>query len=154
MKALHRWVWTVTVAAAAGLLLVAASPSSAGQRPDGQRPEQARQMAMAPVGHGDGIMMRHQVALANWSAIDDRVEALLADMHMFTGDLKVDAMDALLTAIVERQSAMREEMRLMHGAMMPQTMDRSVPDASPVWPDDELGTWLDEEPGGMCAPVF
>jgi len=145
MNPLHRWVWTVTVvAAAAGLFLVAA-PSWAGQRLDGQRQEQVSQIVVAPVGHGDGIMMRHEVALANWSAIDDRVEALLADMHMFTGDFKVYAMDALLTAIVERQSAMREEMRLMHGAMMPQTMDRSVLDASPEWSGEE---------SRMCAPEF
>jgi hypothetical protein len=32
---------------------------------------------------------------------------------------------ALLMAIVERQSAMRAEMRLMHGGQMPQMMERS-----------------------------
>jgi hypothetical protein len=46
-------------------------------------------------------------------------------------------MDDLLTAIVERQSAMRAEMRPMHGAQMPQTLtiarrlptDLSIPDS-------------------------
>jgi hypothetical protein len=148
MNSLHRWIWTVTVAAA-GLFLLAVSPSWAGQHPDGQRQERASQTAMPPVGLGDGIMMRHDDAMARRSATDDRIEALVADMHMFTGEFKVVAMEALLTAIVERQSAMMDEMRRMHGAIMP----HSVPDASPVWQDEE-GSWLDEEPGRMCAPVF
>ena len=57
-------------------------------------------------------------------------------------------------------------MRRMHGAMMPHMMERSVPDASPAWPDEFPGTWLDEEPwldkepwldeepGGMCKSSF
>ncbi len=147
MIPLHRWVWTVTVAAAVSLFLAAASPSWAGQLADGQRQEQARQGVIAPVGFGDGIiMMRHEVAMACSLTTDDRIEALVADMHMFTDELKVVAMDALLTAIVERQSATMDEMRRMHGAMMPHMLERSVPDASPAWPDDFPGTWLDEEP--------
>ena len=88
-------------------------------------------------------------------AIDDRIEVLLADMHMFTGELKVVAIDELLTAIVERRSAMRAEMRLMHGAKMPQMVDRSAPEVPPAWSDEEPGSWLDwleDEPGERCAP--
>ena len=133
----------------------AATSSSAGQLAAGQlpdeQPQEAWQGIIAPVGYGD-VIMRHEVTLARWSAIDDRIETLVADMHMFTGELKVVAMDALLTAIVERQSAMRAEMRLMHGGQMPQLRGRSVPDAPLAWSDEEPGSWLDEEPARMCAP--
>ncbi len=167
MNTLHRWVWTVTVAAAASLFLAAASPSWAGQLADGQPQEQARQGAIAPVDLGDGISlgdgtipvglgevwMRHKIAPACSSATNDRIEALVADMRMFTGEFKIVAMDALLTAIVERQSAMMDEMRQMHGLMMPPMAERHMPDVSPAWPDEEFG-WSDEEPGRMCAPEF
>ena len=60
-------------------------------------------------------------------------------------------MDALLTAIVERQSAMTGEMRQMHSLMMSPMVERDVSSAwageEPVWPDEE-------EPGMMCAPSF
>ena len=168
MNPLHRWIWTVTVAAAASLFLAAASPSWAGQLADGQSQEQARRGAIAPVdlgdgislgdgtipvGLGDGVWMRHEVAPARWGAMDDRMEALVDDMHMFTGEFKIVAMEALLTAIVERQSAMMDEMRQMHGLLTPPMMDRQVPDMLPAWPDEEFG-WSGEEPGGMCAPEF
>ena len=168
MNTLHRWVWTVTVGAAAALFLVVASPSWAGQLADGQSQEQARQGAIAPmdlgdgirlgdgtipVGLGDGVWMRHEVAAACCSATDDRIEALVADMHMFTGEFKMVAMETLLTAIVERQSAMMDEMRQMHGLLTPPMMDRQVPDMLPAWPDEDLA-WSDEEPGRMCAPEF
>ena len=183
MNPLHRWIWTVTVAAAASLFLAAASPSWAGQLADGQSQEQARQGAIAPVdlgdgislgdgtipvGLGDGVWMRHEIApaghvdgmmkrqqdaMARWGAMDDRIEALVDDMHMFMGEFKIVAMEALLTAIVERQSAMMDEMRQMHGLLTPPMMDRQVPDMLPAWPDEEFG-WSDEEPGRMCAPEF
>ena len=156
MTPLNRWAWTLTIAAAVSLFAAAATSSWAGQLPDGQIPDgqgqEARQGIVAPVGYGD-VIMRHEVALARWSAIDDRIEALVADMHMFTGELKVVAMDALLTAIVERQSDMRAEMRLMHGGQMPQILERSVPHAPPAWSDEASGWWLDEEPQRMCAPA-
>ena len=79
-------------------------------------------------------------------ATNDRIEALVADMRMITGEFKIVAMDALLTAIVERQSAMMDEMRQMHGLLMPPMMERQMHDVLPAWSD--------EEPGRMCAPEF
>ncbi len=162
MNTLHRWVWTVTVGAAAALFLVVASPSWAGQLADGQSQEQACQGAIAPVdlgdgtipvGLGDGVWMRHEVAPTRWEAMDDRMEALVDDMRMFTGEFKMVAMEALLTAIIERQSAMMDEMRQMHGLLTPPMMERQMHDVLPAWSDEEFG-WSDEEPGRMCAPEF
>ncbi len=153
MNTLHRWVWTVTVAAAASLFLAAASPLWAGQLADGQSQVQASQGAIAPVdfgdgtipvGLGDGVWTRHEIAPACSSATDDRIEALVADMHMFTGECKIVGMEALLTAIVERQSAMMDEMRQMHGLLIPPMVERQMHDVLPAWSD--------EEPGRMCAP--
>jgi hypothetical protein len=61
-----------------------------------------------------GMMKGHQDTMARVAAMDDRINALVADMNMFTGEFKVVAMAALLTAIVQRQSVMRDEMRQMH----------------------------------------
>ena len=48
---------------------------------------------------------------------------------------------ALLTAIVERESLMRNEMMRMHRGMMARPMEHAAPAA-----------WPDEEPGAMCVP--
>jgi hypothetical protein len=92
-----------------------------------------------------GMMKGHQDAMARVAAMDDRINALVADMNMFTGEFKVMAMAALLTAIVQRQSVMRDEMRHVHGEMMGRMMERRGSAASPA-------ASLDEEPGTMCAP--
>lgn len=84
--------------------------------------------------------------MARWGFMDDRIEAFVNDMHMFTGELKVIAMGQLLTAIIERQSAMMDRMRQMRGLMMGSVVQRPVPDVSLVWPG--------EEPGMMCASPF
>ena len=137
MALLTRWARTLTAAAAVSLFVAAATSTSAGQLPAGElrdrQGQEALQGVVASVGYGD-VIMRHEVALARWSAIDARIETLVADMHMFTGELKVVAMDALLTAVVERQSDMRAEMRLMHGGQTPQMMERSC--GMPTSPSD------------------
>lgn len=74
---------------------------------------------------------------------DDRIKALVADVNMLTGEFKLVAMAALLTAIVQRQSVMRDEMRQMHVQMMRGTTERSMP--APA---------ADLEPGGMCSPTL
>jgi hypothetical protein len=143
------------------LCLVAAPESWAGQLSD-ERPQVGARRGMDQdhrgmdqAGHGDAMIKRHEEVLARLSATDDRIEALVADMHMFTGALKVAAMDELLTAIVERQSAMIDEMRMMHGGMMGSVVQRPVPDVRPLWPNEEPEWSAEElEAGMMCAPVF
>jgi hypothetical protein len=113
-----------------------------------------------------GMMKRHDDAMARGTAMDDRIKVLVADMNMFTGEFKVMAMAALLTAIVQRQSVMRDEMRHLHGEMMGRMMERRAPAASldeePSWGGFLLGGDVhlsvaeaaspDEEPGTLCAP--
>jgi len=60
---------------------------------------------------------RHDM-MARMAALDDRIKTLNADMNMFVGDMKVQTMAKLLTALVERQTMMRDEMISMHGDMM------------------------------------
>ena len=152
MTRLHRWVWTVTVTAAAAMFLATASPSWARQGPDGQRQGHARQMMAVPLDQVGGMMKTHQDAMARWAAMDGRIQLLMADVNMFTGELKVAAMAELLTAIVERQSAMMDEMWQMHGLITPSVTEYGAPDSSLAWPPEVPRR--DEEPGMMCAPVF
>ena len=173
MNPMHRWVRHVAVAAAA-LSMSAPAPSWASQLPGGERQEHAHDAATLPGSPGDGMMngmmKRHEDAMARGAVMDDRIKALVADMQMFTGEFKVVAMAALLTAIVQRQSVMRDEMRQMHGEMMGRTMERRESAALPAAPLDEEAGWggfllggdvhlsvaeaasPDEEPGTLCAP--
>lgn len=140
MNSMRRWVGHVAVSAAAALSMAAASPSWASQLPDG-RQEHAHDAAAPPGSPGGELMTKHEGSTARQAAMDDRIEALVADMNMFTGELKSVAMAELLTAIVERQSVIRDEMRRMHDRMM-----RGVTEhPGAVSPADE--------PGSMCSPL-
>lgn len=55
-------------------------------------------------------------------------------MRMFTGDLKVDAMAALLTTLIERQALVEAGMRTMHDGMMKRMAERGV--TAPAVPAD------------------
>lgn len=109
MNPMRRWRRYVAVGMAAALSMTVASPSWASELPDGQSQKHAHD-AVAPARPlGDEMTKRHE-EMARGAAMDDRINALVADMNMFTGELKMVAMAALLTAIVERQSIMRDEM--------------------------------------------
>jgi hypothetical protein len=76
------------------------------------------------------------------SALDNRINVLSADMRKLSGERKIDAMAALLTAMLERQSLMESGMKTMRERMMSRmTESREPPADSP-----------EEEPGGMCSP--
>ena len=51
--------------------------------------------------------------MAQITALDTRIKMLATDMRMFSGELKVDVMASLLTAMIERQALMEGEMRTM-----------------------------------------
>jgi hypothetical protein len=70
--------------------------------------------------------------------LDTRIQMLATDMRMLPGDMKVEAIASLLTALIERQSLM-ETMR--EGMMRRMEEHREPPADSP-----------EQEPGGMCAP--
>jgi hypothetical protein len=78
------------------------------------------------------------------NALDIRIEMLAMDMRMFSGELKVDVMASLLTAMIERQALTEHQMQMMRQGMMRRMPERAAP--PPV-------ASVDVEPGGMCAPA-
>ena len=93
--------------------------------------------------HSWVVTQKTEERMARLAAIDARIERLVADMNSFTGEMKITAMSELLTALVKRQSMMREEMMAMHERMMGHMKDRMM---APPIPQD------DSEPDLMCAP--
>ena len=76
------------------------------------------------------------------SALDRRINVLSTDMRMLSGEMKIEAMTSLLTAMLERQSLMESGMKAMRAPMMGRrTEPREPPADSP-----------EQEPGGMCTP--
>jgi hypothetical protein len=130
------------------LYATAAAPQSAGDvwlatvaaefEPRGH--DQEGHAAMAPSQEGAAGMPGD--VMARLAALDGRIKMLATDMHMFSGELKIETMAALLTALVERQSLIGREMRSMREGMMRRMMERSSPPAASLY----------EEPGAMCAP--
>jgi TolA-binding protein len=79
------------------------------------------QTAMPPA-HGHGVTAAGQAAPVDkmmWSltSLDKRIAQLTEDMKMFTGELKLQTMAALLDALVERQTLIDAEMRQMRDHM-------------------------------------
>jgi hypothetical protein len=118
-----------SAAAAHGIILSAASQSQHDHGAKGPEPAPAPMQATA-----------HQ--MARMATLDARIETLVADVKMFTGDMKIEAMAELLVLLVERQSMMQRHMSAMHGRMM-----EPMKDGTPhVHPDAA------SEPDEMCAP--
>jgi hypothetical protein len=67
---------------------------------------------------------------------------LATDMRMLSGDMKVEAITSLLTALIERQSLMESGVRTMREGMMRRMEEPREPPADSS----------EQEPGGMCAP--
>ena len=154
MTSTRRALRTAAMAAAIAFYASAAPAQSAGTPParDHQdhtaAPSQGGSTGMAGMPHG---------AMARIAALDTRIQTLAADMNMFVGEMKIETMAELLTAMVERQSLMRGqmmqmqgEMMQMQGGMMRRMMERgAAATASTV----EAPAAIDEEPGGLCAPT-
>ena len=52
------------------------------------------------------------------AALDRRIEMLSADVRMFSGEMKVEAMAALISTMLERQSVVESNMKSMRERMM------------------------------------
>jgi len=134
---------TLVLAAMTVLYATAASPQSTGAP---QAHDHQDHAAAASRGGVAGMPGMSREVMARLAALDERISMLAIDMAMFTGELKVETMAALLTALVERQSLAGHDMRQMLAGMtgmMGRMMERSrAPVATP-----------DEEPGTMCAPA-
>jgi hypothetical protein len=82
----------------------------------------AQAQTAAPQVHDDGSLPAAQAAPVdemrwNLTSLDKRIAQLTSDMRMFTGELKIQTMAALLEALVERQTLIEAEMKQMHEHM-------------------------------------
>ncbi len=142
MASMLRTLRTSAIATAVVLYAASAATGPASQTlgQEGTRP--------AAVEHGiAGLPRMSDDTRAQITALDERIRMLAADMRMFSGELKVDVMASLLTAMLERQELTEREMWTMHEQMMRRSMGRTAPPAPSTGLEEE-------EPGGMCAPVW
>lgn len=120
MTALWRW----TRVSAMALAVLAYGPAAFAQEtPAGDAHEEHQSEAAKASGSDQAAKpMGHEMMMARMAALDARIDMMVADMNMFTGDLKTAAIASLLTALVERDKAMRETMMQMHEQMMQKMM--------------------------------
>lgn len=141
MTSTRRWLRTFAIATVVALSTTVASAQSSGERQANGHQDHAR--ATPPSDTAQPMARMHQDVMARMAALDARIQTLATDMNMFAGELKVQAMAELLTAMVERQSLMRAEMRRMRDEITGRMMEPSEPAAV-----------ADEEPGTMCSPFI
>lgn len=67
--------------------------------------------------------------MAGMKADQDKLDDLIAKMNAATGQLKIDQMAAVLTALVAHQKAMRAHMMSMHEPAAPANAPRQRPEA-------------------------
>ena len=109
----------------------------------------ARAQTTAPPVHDHGSALTDQAAPVDkmmWSitSLDRRIAQLTSDMKMFTGELKIQTMAALLEALVERQTLIDAEMRRMHEHMSGPMNDRPRHAPPPS----------DVDPETLCSPFI
>lgn len=142
----------VVLAVAAGLAL----PATVMAAPQGDVSAQHDHANAAPTAQSAAPAVGRQDMMARMKVLDDRIKSLTADMNMFVGDMKVQTMASLLTAMVQRQSMMRDEMMTMRDGMMKMGSMMhmgSMMDKSSMMPNGaDRQAPRDEEPGKMCAP--
>ena len=150
MTRISRWTRTLTMTAVVALSATVASSQPAH---DGHAPATGDPALSQPpeLSRGDQSMATmHKGMMARMAAEDTRLETLVADMNMLTGDLKVEAMARVLTLLVKRQSMMRGQMMEMHDRMM-RRMRGPISDAPSADPPNVMVP-PDREPGEMCLP--
>jgi len=139
----------VTTAAVLVLCASVASPQSA-HRGHATGADPAHSRHAQPSRDMQSMAAMHQDMLGKMAADDARLKTLVADMNMFTGDLKIKALADVVTLLVERQSMMRQHMLRMHDEMM-LDMRKTIGAASG---DDIPGGVLtpNSEPAELCLP--
>jgi hypothetical protein len=103
----------------------------------------------APPAHDHGSPPAGQAAPVDkmmWSltSLDKRIAQLTADMKMFTGELKIQTMAALLEALVERQTLIEAEMKQMQEHMSGPMNERRRHAPPPS----------DVDPETLCSPFI
>ncbi len=87
--------------------VAAQAPSSQGSQPRDQSPSNMQDM-----------MKMHGQMMAEMKAADSRLDALVKEMNVATGDATVNAVAAVVTELVRQQKSMHERMGQMHQQMM------------------------------------
>ena len=131
---------TAAMAAAIVLYATVASPQAV-KEPQAHDHQDHGEVVAPAQGNAAAMTGTARDVMARMAVLDERIQALASDMNMLVGELKIETMAALLTALVERQSLMRDGMERMHGEMMGRMMERRMP-ATPA----------EEDQGAMCAP--
>ena len=101
----------VVLAVSVGLFGAAGAAAAAPQQED----MKARHGEMKA--RHDNMTTRHEDMMARMAGLDARVQLLTKEMNSSSGDARVNAMAALLTAVVEQNQTMRSAMTEMKGGM-------------------------------------
>ena len=133
-----QWIRTVIMSAAVVLSASVASAQSVNHEQAPAPEDHSHSQAVQPSPGDHSMAAMHKHMMTRMATADARLTELVADMNMFTGELKIEAMARLLTALVERQLMMREQVVEAPWRMMPRSMD-AAPDAA------------DQEDGAMCS---
>jgi hypothetical protein len=86
-----------------------------------------------------------RTGMSRVASLDARIAMLIADVNMFAGELKIQAMAELLKVLVERQLLVDAEMRRMHQEMHG-PMNGPRRHAPPAAPPSDV------PPEEMCSP--
>ena len=140
-----RWIQTLTIAGSMTLFAATAWPQSTHHRED---PASTNSQSPQAAKTDRSLAAMLKVGMTRMAAADAELAALVADMNMFTGEMKVDVIARLLTLLVERQSTMRAQMMAIHERMMGTISGPTSGSANHSAPD--AGPETDLEPGGMC----
>lgn len=131
----HRGLRTFTLAAALAFYAVSASAQTP-VHPHGQK-------HVGPVHAAPQVDVTARIGL-----LDERIAMLTADMKMFVGELKIQAMADLIEAIIERQKLSDNQMRRMHehmGGPMSSPMKEAPPSVDPP---------IELQPDALCSPYI
>jgi len=101
----------VALAASVGLFGAAGVAAAAPQQED----MKARHAEMKS--HQANMTTRHEDMMARMAGLDARIQLLTQEMNSSSGDARMNAMAALLTAVVEQNQTMRSAMTEMKGGM-------------------------------------
>lgn len=122
MTSICQWTRVCAIAALVVLYAPVASAQGTGEvdqhKEHHSQPAQLLGGAQAAKPMGQDMMAGMKNMMARMAALDARVDTLVTDMNMFTGELRISAMASLLAALAERNKVMRDTMVKMHEEMM------------------------------------
>jgi hypothetical protein len=96
---------------------------------------------------GPVLAAPHVDVTARVDLLDERIAMLTADMRMFVGELKIQAMADLIEALIERQTLTERSMHRMHEKMREWMPSGNAPGPRSVEPES-----TEMDPETMCSP--